>query len=229
MPLTTPLPAHNPNPIWPISRSGLRPKLRSRSTDRRILLRDLVSSCHPCTACPDLQHRPAGLTPVPPQFQSTRLWQFHLHTRSCGCCSAPCPRAASLARLRAPGSRGRAASWPRSDQEHAFSGSLRTKLHSRRQPGWTQPCPRSILGWFRECCILTSPFLGVWLEQVSTLEESEREDSLNKQEENYNLRLHAAQSTGGRHTATGPFGERRHSASAPTPGGRGGSSAAVRP
>lgn len=96
-----------------------------------------------------------------------------------------------------------------SHQEHTFSGLLCTKPHLRRQPGWMQPCPRSVSGWFRECCILTSPFLGVWLEQVSTLERSECEDSLNKQEKNYNLCLHAAQSTGDQRTVTGPFVECR--------------------
>ena len=50
-------------------------------------------------------------------------------------------------------------------------------------------CPMSVSGRFREYCVTTPPFLCVWLEEVGMFGESEREDSLNKQEKNYNLWL----------------------------------------
>lgn len=86
---TKPNPAH-----LPLGRhSGLQPKLCPCSVDRRILLEDLMSSCHPCTACRDLQHRPAGLTPVPPQLQSTGFGNS-ISTR--GAVTAALPRAPGL-------------------------------------------------------------------------------------------------------------------------------------
>ena len=47
----------------------------------------------------------------------------------------------------------------------------------------------SVLGRFREHGVTTPPFLYVWLEEVGMFGESEREDSLNKQEKNYSLWL----------------------------------------
>lgn len=73
----------------------------------------------------------------------------------------------------------------------------------------------SVSGQFREYCILTSPFLWVWLEEVSTLGGSEHEDSLNKQEKDYNLYLYTPQSAGGQQTAINSFGA--HTAHSPWP------------